>query len=275
MAEAIKTMKLYAGVERVFNELRELGIADSDPVQVEDLVKFDQYHYEGVEAVEQAIKTCNITATHQVLEVGSGIGGPSRYLAHTAGCHLTALELQADLNFVGSQLTERCNLSDQVRHLQGDILQGHPGGGDFDTLVSWLVFLHIPDRATLFTRCFEALKPGGMMFIEDFSKRGEFTSQETALLENKIYCHYVPTMQTYLEQVSGAGFVDIVAEDMTEPWTRFVRTRSDAFREAKTRHIRVNGEAVYYGLEEFYNAMTTLYEGGNLGGLRLVARKPG
>ena len=274
MTEPIKTMKLYTDVDRVFNELRELGVGEDEPVRVEDLTPFDQYHYEGTVAVDYAIHRCGIDANQHVLEVGSGIGGPSRYIAHRTGCTVTALELQADLNETARQLTHRCGLADRVQHRQGDFLGEKATDSGYDALVSWLAFLHIPDRQQLFARCMADLKPGGQLFIEDFSKRGNFSSQEIADLETKIYCRYVPTQDEYVAQVAAAGFTDIQAHDMTEPWTQFVRGRLDGFRAARERHRRVHGEAIVEGLEDFFATMTRLYEGGNLGGIRLVARKP-
>ena len=117
-------MKLYHQVDRVFNELQALGINLDDPVDVGTLSAFDQYHYLGTDAVDEAIQRLQITPSMQVLEVGGGIGGPSRYLAHTAGCHMTALELQPDLNETAAMLTSRCRLRDRVYHLCGDILDG-------------------------------------------------------------------------------------------------------------------------------------------------------
>ena len=55
-AQDIKSMKLYVGVERVFNELRALGIDDEAPLAVEDLTPFDQYHYHGTAAVDAAAR---------------------------------------------------------------------------------------------------------------------------------------------------------------------------------------------------------------------------
>ena len=52
----IKTMKLYHQVERVFNELTALGIGQSDPVDVELLSQFDQYHYFGTAAVDEGVR---------------------------------------------------------------------------------------------------------------------------------------------------------------------------------------------------------------------------
>lgn len=37
------------------------------------------------------------------------------------------------------------------------------GDGSYDFIVSWLVFLHIPDKKRIFERCFHNLKPGGKM----------------------------------------------------------------------------------------------------------------
>ena len=37
------------------------------------------------------------------------------------------------------------------------------GDGSYDFIVSWLVFLHIPDKKSIFERCFHNLKPGGKM----------------------------------------------------------------------------------------------------------------
>ncbi|NKB76678.1 MAG: methyltransferase domain-containing protein [Gammaproteobacteria bacterium] len=160
MTEEIKTMKLYHQVGRVFNELQALGIKPEDPVDVETLCAFDQYHYLGTDAVDEAIEKLAIQPSMEVLEVGGGIGGPSRYLAHASGCHMTALELQTDLNFTAQQLTDRCGLTKRVDHVSGDFLENPLGEKTFDALVSWLTFLHIPDRKKLYRNCFSALKPG-------------------------------------------------------------------------------------------------------------------
>ena len=61
---------------------------------------------------------------------------------------------------------------------------------------------------------------------------------------------------------------------MTASWTTFVNGRLAAFRAAADRHIRVHGREIVAGLDDFYAAMDRLYQGGNLGGARVLARKP-
>ena len=63
------------------------------------------------------------SSSHQILDVGSGLGGPARHLAHTTSCTVTALELQEDLHEVAENLTQRCNLEQKVKHITGDFLQ--------------------------------------------------------------------------------------------------------------------------------------------------------
>lgn len=57
--------------------------------------------------------------------------GPARYIADRTGADVTALELQADLNASGIELTERCGLQARVSHVAGDFLSGIVPAGQF------------------------------------------------------------------------------------------------------------------------------------------------
>ncbi len=270
--QRIKTMKLYHQVGRVFNELAALGVGPGDPIDVEQLVQFDQYHYLGTAAVDEAIVRLGLDGSQRVLEVGSGIGGPSRHLGHRTGCHMTALELQRDLHETGLELTRRCGLEARVEHRCVNVLDGVDGR--FDALVSWLTFLHIPDRERLYRRCHEALAPGAGMYVEDYFARGELTDAERESLAREVFCEHVPSLDDYREQLAAAGFERLELIDMTAEWRAFVEARHAAFRDRRERNLALHGPAVVDGLDEFYSAIVRLFGGGNLGGLRLVAWKP-
>jgi len=122
---AIKSMGLYHHVERVVNELRDLGKAEGEPLRASDLTAFDQLHYHGTDAVDEAIRAMGIGAESSVLEIGSGFGGPARHLASASGAAVTALELQEDHHLVAVNLTRRCGLADRVSHVCGDFLTHH------------------------------------------------------------------------------------------------------------------------------------------------------
>ena len=274
MADTIKTMKLYHQVDRVFNELSAMGIDDDSPLDVQTLCAFDQYHYLGTEAVDAAVTALDIDSNMEVLEVGGGIGGPSRHLAHASGCRMTALELQSDLNEVATQLTRRCDLDTRVEHVCGDILAGSPGNQQYDALVSWLTFLHIPDRPNLYARCHEAMKPGAQIYVEDYFQKQPLSSTEQEKLSREVYCDRVPTMDEYEQELTAAGFRDINLIDMSAPWTEFVLQRFDGFNAARERNLSLHGSEIIDGLGQFSETIVELFTAGNLGGIRFTASKP-
>ena len=272
--EEIKTMKLYSRVERVYTQLGDAGIGDDDPIPLDVLCRFDQYHYFGTDAVDEGIARLDLQSCHRVLEVGSGLGGPARYIASRVGCTVTALELQPDVHEVATRLTERCGLAHLVRHQRGDILEGPVPPGHFDALFGWLVFLHIPERELLYRRCHEALRPGGSLYVEDMFERGAFTSDERETLAVKAYCRNLPRLEVLRRDLERAGFGDIRIDDLTAPWTAFVSERARAYRANCEHEIALHGEDVYTGIDDFYTSVAALFRDGNLGGMRVSARKP-
>jgi cyclopropane fatty-acyl-phospholipid synthase-like methyltransferase len=270
---SIKSMKLYDQVERIYNELRARGIDDEAPLGVEDLIPFDQYHYHGTKAVDDAITALHLTSASKVLEVGSGIGGPARYIASKLGCRVTALELQEDLNATARDLTRRCGLQGLVEHIGGNILDDPFPASSFSALISLLVFLHIPKRARLFTACLEVLEPGGTIYIEDFTKISEPSRADWRALEEKVYCNYLPTPEDYVEELHTAGFRDIETRDLTSSWKAFTTERAKAFQVTYARNAEIHGGQVAAGLADFYATVAALYVRGVLGGLRIIARK--
>lgn len=269
----IKTMKLYRHPERIYSELDAAGYKRDVPLKIEDISLFDQYHYLGTDAVDDAIRSLNIGSENRIMDIGSGIGGPARYLAKKTGCHVTALELQPDLHNIACSLTKRCGLSEFVEHLCGDILDFSGGHYNFDVLVSLLTFLHIPDRSSLLKKCYEILKPGGEIFIEDFCRFDEFDEKETDILSGDVYCLYLPTSEEYGKQLAENGFTDIELIDKTDSWKNFVRERMEKFIENRNRHINIHNIEIVEELEDFYKKMSQLFEGGKLGGLRIIAKK--
>jgi cyclopropane fatty-acyl-phospholipid synthase-like methyltransferase len=213
-----------------------------------------------------------LSPASEVLDVGAGIGGPARYLAARAGCRVTALELQPDLHATGAALTRRCGLDGRVEHVCGDILDGPPHAGAYDALVSWLVFLHIADRGRLFAACRRALRDGGAIYLEDFSKRREPDAAAWAALGEKVRCTYLPTPAEYRAALEDGGFRDVVVDDLSADWTAYTAERLARFRERRARHVAVYGADVAAGLEDFFATIAGLYADGVLGGVRVVAR---
>ena len=108
---------------------------------------------------------------------------------------MTALELQPDLDALAADLTERCGLAHLVEHRCGNILDGT--GETYDAIVSFLCFLHIPDRGRLFSACRAALASTGAMYVEDYAQRRQPTEEEAAALRVKVQCPELPSPAEY------------------------------------------------------------------------------
>ncbi|MDD5539953.1 MAG: methyltransferase domain-containing protein [Candidatus Marinimicrobia bacterium] len=269
----IKRMKLYRHPERIYNEINAAGYKNGALLKEGDIASFDQYHYLGTDAVDDAIGCLKIDSRSKLIDIGSGLGGPARYLAEKTGCHVTALELQPDLHRTACSLTERCGLSGSVHHLCGNILDFPEKGSNFDAVVSWLSFLHIPDRSALLKKCCKILKPSGKMFIEDFCKRGEFDREETRILSKDIQCPYLPTAEEYKDQLIKNSFTEVDLVDKTDCWNNFVRDREEKFIKNRNRYTEIHGIEITEEIEDFYKKMLQLFNNGNLGGLRIIAMK--
>lgn len=271
----IKSMGLYRNVDRIRADLAAAGIGDDDVLTVADLTPYDQYHYEGTAAVDDACAFLQAGPGRRILDIGSGLGGPARYIAAHSSAQVTALELQADLHETAAALTARCGLQARVTHIAGDILADAVPADTFDGIVSMLCFLHIPDRATLFAQCARSLAPNGSIFIDDYFAASELDESERQDLADKVYCPYVPPLATYVNDLENAGFVNVQTTDKSADWTAFVTERFEAFRGRRRDLVDRYGEDTVDSLDDFYETVANLFVNGRLGGVRVTAEVPG
>jgi sarcosine/dimethylglycine N-methyltransferase len=271
---AIGSMPLYTNLDRVEKGLAALGIGPGDAIQPEQLFTIDQWHYHGTDAIRAAAVALGLGPTSRVLDIGSGIGGPARYLAHTTGCHVTALELQPELHRIGADLTRRSGLEQRVAHVCGDALAYPLPVSDFDAAVSWLAVLHIPDRPRLAARIARALRAGGKCYIEDLCMRAPFAPRELADLHGIVHGITVTSPADYAGDLRAAGFAGVATTDLTEDWAPYAADRLRAWRQNHLAYTSVHGEGAYQAQELFYATIARLYDSGSLGGIRLIARMP-
>lgn len=278
----IKAMKLYQRPElimQLYNNLRSIG-KSSGGISFRDLLPFDQHHYEGIEAVDECAKLCRIGPGSSVINVGSGLAGPARYLAGTYGSEVLAIELQEDLHGAAAELTGRCEeaVKDLVTHLGGDVLKlgRHLQTGRYDAIVSWLTVLHFdrPSRASLFKQSRSLLRAGGCFYVDDFVAVGTLTDTENQILRDDVYCSYLPTVDQYQSELLNAGFTIAVCESLTSSWCTWTAQRRDRWIASRAEQMKLHGQAIYDSLLTFFTLIADLFSGGHVGGIRIVARVP-
>ncbi|MGI9388454.1 MAG: SAM-dependent methyltransferase [Boseongicola sp.] len=273
MPDDIKSMQLYPRAERIFADLKAQGFGSGSPLSLDVLTQFDQLHYHGTEALDAAIVACNIREKDKVIEVGSGWGGCARYLAHSTGADIQAVELQADYDLVARDLTHRAGLGDKVTHVNADFLELDLPNDNFDHAVSWLALFHIPRRADYLSKIVKTLRPGGALFAEDLYQIQEPTSDEANDFRQHLFPNSLVDIETYRASLSTAGLEIIEQEDMTADWAEFTASRLIAFRKARADYEAIHGAEGFSVIETFYTKMAGYFERGLVGGLRYSARR--
>jgi SAM-dependent methyltransferase len=146
--------------ERLKTALAALGPEDQQ-LTPQQLGALDQFHTRGLTATAELAKLAGITAATAVLDVGSGIGGPARFLAAAYGCRVTGVDLSEPFVDAARYLTERTGQSGQVSFQVASALELPFDDGHFDVVVSQHVAMNISDRARLYREMRRVLKSGG------------------------------------------------------------------------------------------------------------------
>ena len=144
----------------------QAALADdgADPARptAEALAPYDQFHGRGLEATEDLAELVQPGAGDHLLDVGSGIGGPARYLAQRFGCSVSGVDLTPEFCEVATQLTRQLGLQQQVDFRVGDALALPFGEAAFDGAYSMNVSMNIADKAGLYRELWRVLKPGAL-----------------------------------------------------------------------------------------------------------------
>jgi ubiquinone/menaquinone biosynthesis C-methylase UbiE len=146
--------------ERLRTTLLAFGPEDQR-LSPERLAPLDQFHTRGLAATADLARMTEITSSDRVLDVGSGVGGPARFLAATYGCEVVGVDLSEPFTEAARYLTERTGQAEKVRFETGNALDLPFENDCFDAVFLQHVAMNIADRAGLYAEIQRALKPGG------------------------------------------------------------------------------------------------------------------
>lgn len=156
-------------LDRVLVALRQAG-KDLDALTIDDLAPIDEFHSRRRRATEELASMLAPRPTDHVIDIGSGLGGPSRYLAATNGCRVTGIDLTDDFVATATALTRMVGLSDRVAFRVGSALALPFPDASFDLAWSQNVAMNIADRAAWYSEIRRVLKPGGRLAIQDVAR---------------------------------------------------------------------------------------------------------
>ena len=140
---------------------------DLDYLTLQDLVSIDEFHVRGLEATAELARSARLDETMHVLDVGSGVGGPSRYLAAEFGCRVTGLDLTEVYCRVAQFLAYRLGLSNRILYRQGNALNMPFDDESFEVVWTQHMAMNIEDKPRLYSEMWRVVKRGGLIAICD------------------------------------------------------------------------------------------------------------
>jgi ubiquinone/menaquinone biosynthesis C-methylase UbiE len=156
-------------LDRILAALIKAG-KDPDHLTTDDLAPLDEFHSRRRKATEELARMLAPVASDRVLDVGSGLGGPARYLAATYGCRVSGIDLTPEFVSTAAELTRRAGLTERVDFRVGSALAVPFPDASFDKAWSQNVAMNIADRAGWYTELHRVLKPGGRLAIQDVAQ---------------------------------------------------------------------------------------------------------
>ncbi|CAB3731552.1 class I SAM-dependent methyltransferase [Paraburkholderia rhynchosiae] len=200
--------------ERLKIALAVLGPEDQ-PLTPEQLGALDQFHTRGLAATAELAGMARITADMSVLDVGSGVGGPARFLAATYGCRVTGIDLSEPFVDAARYLTRRTGQSEQVSFHTASALELPFDDGDFDAVFLQHVAMNIADRARLYREIQRVLKSGGRFATFDVVANGGEPHYPLPWARTPA-TSFLLTADATREAIEQAGFRTLTWQDDTE-----------------------------------------------------------
>ena len=150
--------------ENILEALERAG-KDVKALTVEDLAPIEEFHIGGRKPTLELARLAELSEGMRVVDVGCGIGGPARALAHYFGCEVVGVDLTEAFCAAASLLTERTGLAHKVTIRHGSALDLPLEDRSVDVVWMQHVGMNIQDKAGLFNELRRVLRPEGKLAL--------------------------------------------------------------------------------------------------------------
>jgi tocopherol O-methyltransferase len=175
---------------------------------------------------QQLVTESKLRPGGRALDFGSGVGGPTLYMAKVSSARFVGIANNESLNQNARARAQALGLDDTVKFITiGDTdYKNMPfADGSFDALFFYESVCHLPDKAAFFREAFRMLKPGCRLAGIDWLQRpfGENQTEEQIMkfmgpVNEYICIPWHGTLESYKGMITDAGFKVQIARDMFE-----------------------------------------------------------
>lgn len=200
--------KILAGLDKLGTDLSKVTLGDLQPV--------DEFHIRGDAATKELIALSGFTSDMHILDVGCGIGGSTRRLAHEAGCRVTGIDLSDEYIDVAERLTQLLNMQERVKFEAASALALPYGDNFFDGIWSLQMNMNVDDKLQWLSETCRVLKPGGRAILYEVCAADNTPPHfPVPWAQDKSMSFLVPP-DAFRDIITSAGFEITVWNDKTD-----------------------------------------------------------
>lgn len=154
--------------EEILDRLKNQGI-DLNLVKRSDIAAVDEFHVRGAAASRELAELIDLNGL-KVLDVGCGLGGPSRMLADEFNCAVTGIDLSNEYVKTARGLSKLVKLDHKTNFVVGNAVNLPFDDTSFDVVWTQHVQMNIKDKKKFYSEIKRVLKPSGFFLYYDIFK---------------------------------------------------------------------------------------------------------
>jgi sarcosine/dimethylglycine N-methyltransferase len=275
MSDAAAVTQHYgsAGIaDQVLSALR----AASGPealVTPETLAPFDHFHGRGLAATKEIAARLGPRHGEQILDIGSGIGGPARWIAVTFGVEVTGVDLTPEFCAAAEALNAATGLAGRVRIIHGSALALPVPDVAYDAAYSQNVIMNIADKPLFYREAFRVLRPGGRLALSNLCAGPAGEPYFPVPWASTRDTSFLATSESMRADLLAAGFEIVDFRDVTAELLEAHRRFRDRTEKGNSPRIAVEILMGERAPEIQRNSIRTI-ENGRARAIEALARKP-
>lgn len=175
----------------------------------------------------------------RILDIGSGYGGASRYLAKRFGCKVTALNLSEKENARNREMSAEAGVGDLVDVVDGSFEAIPLPDASCDAVWSQDAILHSGKREQVISEVARVLKPGGHFVFTDPMESGNCGRDDLEPVLARIHLSTLGSPQFY-EKTAKANGLEFV--EWQEKTPQLIRHYSRVAEELSAQRTQLSGK---------------------------------
>jgi len=225
-----------------------------------------------VKELDSMMAKIGVTKSTNMLEVGSGAGGTSVYIAKKYGCTMKGVDLNPHGVETGTKLAKKDGVAGTCSFQVIDASKPLPfDANTFDAVFCNDSMCHIPGRTSVLEDWKRVLKPGGKLIYTDAMVVSGTVSSDEFATRSSVGKYYYPCLGQNEKYIKAAG-LDLVEVVDTTPEASLVAKRWHDSRETYKSELK-EPEDNFQGLQKFLYSVYFLLHEARLSRLMYVATK--